>query len=82
MAQAQEQEAKEYRGVILPPQMTRECLDELATLFVDYADELLKKPSGGDASASDAAVMAFEVASRWLAGTTDRPTGSAGRWPS
>lgn len=49
-----------HRGVILPEDMTPQCLDEMATLFVDSADDLLEKDSDL-ATAADAGVMAFQV---------------------
>ncbi len=52
-----------YRGVELPDGMTPECLDALASLFADFADDLLKL-HGEDATPAQAAVMAFEAATR------------------
>ena len=53
----------DYRGVILPEGMTPQCLDELASIFNDYGDGLLKV-GDEEASPTQAAVAAFELMRR------------------
>lgn len=55
----------EYRGVTLPEGMTPLCLDEMASLFNDFADGLLAV-DGKEADHRDAAVKAFVAARRCL----------------
>lgn len=49
-----------YRGVTLPQGMTPQCLDALAAIFNDFADDLLII-DGEEASHVKAAVMAYEL---------------------
>lgn len=49
-----------HRGVTLPDGMTPQCLDELATMFNDFADGLLAV-GGEEVSYVEAAVMAYEL---------------------
>ena len=52
-----------YRGVVLPAGMTRECLDKLTTLVVDYSDDLIKFEEDGnfDPDGPKVALMAYEI---------------------
>ena len=50
----------DYRGVVLPEGMSPSCLDELASLFVDYECGILVS-QGEEAGPPQAAVMAFGV---------------------
>jgi hypothetical protein len=64
-------------GVILPDGMTQKCLDDLASLFNDYADELLLE-HGEPITHYAAAVMAFEIVRRQLHQTEALPFPQSG----
>ena len=56
----------EHRGVILPPDMTPACVDELARVFSDFEWDRLERVDGELARTADAAVVAFEIVRRHL----------------
>jgi hypothetical protein len=60
------QEAREYRGLILPVGMTPRCLDEMAGLISDFEWERF------DGLASDLAVKLFEVMESHRAASQDQ----------